>query len=316
MTHTPPPDGATAGRRAPFQDDNHAGGARRLLVFGEILWDMLPSGPQPGGGSANAAVLAHATGVNAMLASAVGDDARGDEMLGRLRARNFPLDGIQRIAGAKTGIVDVVLTGRGIPSYHIHTDTAWDRIAMTPALRDAAPLADAFYFDSLTQRAPVSRATLRELLRLARPGCLRFFEVNLRTPWPAVDVMDESLAFADVLKLNHEELPLLAGWLGLPADEDGFVAGVYARYPARVVLLTKGPQGAVVFEHGAAPVFVPADDPGREIVDTVGAGDAFSAGFLAGRLRGMSNADATRCGSALAARVCATAGAWLEPQPM
>lgn len=281
-----------------------------LLVFGEILWDLLPAGAQPGGAPANVAVHAHALGLDCTLASAVGDDSPGREMLDRLRARGFPIDGIRQIPGAQTGLVDVALNGRGIPEYHIREDAAWDRIAATPALREAAAQAGAFYFGSLVQRAPQSRSALRELLGLAPPNCLRFFDVNLRLPLPPAELIGASLAHATILKLNHEELPILAKWLGLPSGENDFAEALFARHPARVILLTKGPAGAELFERGRAPLHVPAS-PVEKIIDTVGAGDAFSAGFIAGCLRGKTHADAARDGSDLAARVCATAGAWL-----
>ncbi len=284
--------------------------APKLLVFGELLWDLLPDGAKPGGAPANVAVNARLSGAGCLLVSAVGDDALGREMLARLRARNFPDGGIERIAGRPTGAVDVSLSGAGIPSYHIREEVAWDYITGSAEARAAAAEAGAFYFGSLAQRSARSRATLFELLAMVPRGCLRFFDVNLREPWPAEEILRGSLAHADVLKLNHEELPLLAEWLGLPGDEPGFAAALGERWPVRVVLLTKGPRGAVVYEKGEAPVEVPAS-PAEKIVDTVGAGDAFSAGFLDGCLRGLSYAEAAKRGSGLAACVCGTAGAWL-----
>jgi fructokinase len=285
---------------------------KKLLIFGEILWDLLPDGAKPGGAPANVAVNTHRLGLDCALVSAVGDDARGRAMLARLRAHGFPADGIQQIAGKATGAVDITLSGAGIPSYHIREDAAWDYITDTPEARASAAEAGAFYFGSLAQRSARSRETLLALLALAPRGCLRFFDVNLRRPWPSVETVRESLARADVLKLNHEELPLMAEWLSLPGggDEAAFADALAARWPVRVVLLTKGPRGAVIYEQDREAVAVPASPAGK-IVDTVGAGDAFSAGFLAGRLRGLSYDEAARLGSDLAACVCETAGAWL-----
>jgi fructokinase len=284
---------------------------KKLLVFGELLWDILPDGAKPGGAPANVAVMAHLVGAECLLVSAVGDDGLGREMLARLRARDFPADGIQQIAGKATGGVDVTLSGAGIPSYHIREDAAWDHIADAPLARAVAAEAGAFYFGSLAQRSTRSRETVRSLLALAPRGCLRFFDVNLRQPWPSVETVRESLARTDVLKLNNEELPLMAKWLGLPGDDEtGFAAAMGERWPVRVVLLTKGPRGAVIYETGMEPIEVPAS-PAEKIVDTVGAGDAFSAGFLCGCLRGLPYAEAAKLGSDLAARVCGNAGAWL-----
>lgn len=284
-----------------------------LLVFGEILWDMLPTEARPGGAPANVAVLAHAIGVDCLLASAVGDDASGHEMLALLRARDFPVDHVQVIAGASTGAVDVTITGAGIPSYRIRENAAWDRIALTPELVETAMKTAAFYFGSLAQRSAESRATLRKLLQSIPSNCLRFFDANLREPRPTTDVLRDSLAHADILKLNHEELPLLASWLELPSEEHAFAATVFECFPLRTLLLTKGPAGADVFDKGSEPVRVPAS-PAEKIIDTVGAGDAFSAGFIDGCLRGLSSREAAQRGSDLAARVCETAGAWLPPR--
>lgn len=282
-----------------------------LLVFGEILWDMLPDGAHPGGASANVAVLAHSIGVDCLLATAVGDDDSGHDLLARLNAHSFPTGGVQQIQGAQTGMVDVALSGNGIPSYHIRENVAWDRIAITPALLEAAAHAKVFYYDTLAQRSMESRATLQKLIARTKSGCMRFFDVNLRQPWPEAGVLRESLARASVLKLNNEELPLLAGWLGLPTDEAGFATGVFTCDSVRAILLTKGAKGATLYESGnEAPHHVPPS-PVEKIVDTVGAGDAFSAGFIAGCLQGLSYKEAVRHGSDLAARVCANAGAWL-----
>jgi fructokinase len=306
---------------------------KKLLVFGELLWDLLPDGAKPGGAPANVAVNAALAGADCALVSAVGDDERGREMLSILRARNFPTACVQTIAGAGTGAVDVTLSGAGIPSYHIRENVAWDFIENTAAAREAAAGAGAFYFGTLALRSPRSRETLLALLDLAPRGCLRFFDVNLRDPLPAPAVVRESLGRADVLKLNHEELPVVAAMLGLPAGADEFVKALAAEFPVGVVLLTHGAKGAMVYENkvgqasrlprqtggalcapsgkrDACPTFIPAS-PAEKIVDTVGAGDAFSAGFLCGCLRGLSSAEAAKPGSDLAARVCGNAGAWL-----
>jgi fructokinase len=272
---------------------------------------MLPAGKQPGGAPANVALHAHALGIDTTLASAIGDDAHGHEMLARLRARRFPTASIRQIPGAQTGLVDIALNARGIPEYRIRENAAWDRIAATPALRETAAQTHALYYGTLAQRAPQSRATLHELLRLTPPASLRFLDVNLRPPWPPASLIDASLKHATILKLNHEELPLLAEWLGLPPAETAFAAALFARYPAQVILLTKGPQGADLHERGRPRQHIPAA-PAPKIVDTVGAGDAFSAGYIAARLHGHPPAAAARQGSTLAARVCATPGAWLD----
>lgn len=285
----------------------------QLLVFGEILWDMLPSGPQPGGAPANVAVQTHACGVDTLLVTAVGDDDPGRRMLAHLRERDMSADGVQIIPGVPTGSVEVTLKGKGMPDYCIHTGVAWDQIALTPALRAAAQNARAICFGSLAQRSPVSRDTLRALLKLAPPGCQRFFDVNLRRPWFDLEVIQTSLSHTDILKLNDEELPVIADMLKLPPDADAFALALFGKHPVHTMLMTMGSRGAALFARDMLhPIHIPAA-PVEKIADTVGAGDAFSAGYLAATLAGRLPESAARSGSALASRICAVSGAWLPP---
>lgn len=285
----------------------------QLIVFGEILWDMLPSGPQPGGAPANVAVQARACGIDTLLITAVGDDDPGRQMLARLRERDLPADGVQIIPGVPTGAVEVTLKGQGMPDYRIHTNVAWDQIALVPALRAAAQNARAICFGSLAQRAPVSRDTLRALLDLVPVGCQRFFDVNLRRPWPDFQVIELSLCHTDILKLNDEELPIIADMLKLPTDANAFAPALFEKYPVHTMLMTMGSRGAALFARDMLHSIHIPPAPVEKIVDTVGAGDAFSAGYLAAILIGRLPESAARSGSALASRICAISGAWLPP---
>lgn len=286
--------------------------APHLLVFGELLWDLLPAGPQPGGAPANVAIHAHASGICALLVSAIGDDDPGRRMLARLRERNLTLDAIQQIPGAPTGAVDVTLDPQGIPAYRIRAGAAWDQIALTPALLAAAQNARAIYYGTLAQRSPASRATLHALLAAVPPGCQRFFDINLRRPWPDIETIETSLRRTDILKLNNEELLNLAGMLDFPADTTAFAAALFEKHPAaHTMLLTLGPRGAELYARDMLhPIKIPAA-PVEKIADTIGAGDAFSAGYLAAMLTGHLPERSAQIASALAARVCQTPGAWL-----
>lgn len=285
---------------------------RRLLFFGELLWDMVPAGAQPGGAAANAAVMAHACGADALLISAVGTDDLGKAMLARLGQHGLPTEGILVSNQWPTSTVDITLTADGQPSYIIHTDVAWDHITAHDPIIAAAQSAKAFYFGSLAQRSFTSRRNLHLLLGKLPADCLRFFDINLRVPLPSPEIVTHSLEYTDILKLNDDELLVLAQWLKLPTAEEDFAKGIFERFPVRTLLLTKGSKGAVVLERrGTTRVPAPTVE---NLVNTIGAGDAFSAGFLVCLLNGNDTAQAAAVGAELAAKVCRHNGAWLPPQ--
>ncbi len=285
---------------------------KKVLIFGELLWDMLPTGPRPGGAPANVAVQTHSAGADCLLISAVGDDEPGRELTARFRAQGACADGIQVARTHPTGTVDVTLTPDGKPSYKIHANVAWDHIKSPPALRNTIAKASALYFGSLAQRSPVSQKTLREIADLVPATCLRFFDINLRHPLPHADILRDSLGFTDILKLNDEELPHLARMLRLPENDNTFTRALFAHTPVKTIILTNGPAGATLFEHDRPAINIPAT-PVNQIADTIGAGDAFSSGFLVGQLRGLSNHQSAKLGNDFAARVCQIAGAWPPP---
>ncbi|MDR1789654.1 MAG: PfkB family carbohydrate kinase [Opitutaceae bacterium] len=289
-------------------------GTPSITVFGEILWDLLPSGPRIGGAPANLAVHAADAGLDTALVSAVGDDPLGRRIRDALDARGFPHGLIQTEPARPTGTVDITLDAKGAATYRINGDVAWDHIRLTPENTAAAARADAFCFGTLAQRSPVSRATLRALLDNLPPAAVRLLDVNLRKPPPADEVLRSSLAAATHLKLNDEELPRLAALLGAaPGDERAALDALLDGNPGlSVILLTRGPDGADILTRSECFHLPAADVPG--LVDTVGAGDAFTAGFVIATLRGAAPRQAATAGNALAAKVCATAGAWL-PAP-
>ncbi|HEY8668340.1 MAG TPA: PfkB family carbohydrate kinase [Tepidisphaeraceae bacterium] len=151
-----------------------------VIGLGEILWDMLPGGKQLGGAPANFAYHAHALGAQGCVVSAVGTDAPGDEILERLQGLGLDPAYIARDAIHPTGTVEVTLDGRGVPRYIIREGVAWDFVPATAEAIALAGRTDAICFGSLAQRAEVSRATVHAMLRSARRGCLRVFDINCR----------------------------------------------------------------------------------------------------------------------------------------
>lgn len=277
-----------------------------VVGLGEALWDVLPHGEHFGGAPANVALHAAALGAEAVLISAVGRDARGRAALDRLAAAGVRCDAVAEV-DRPTGVVRVSLDGAGHPVYDIAADSAWDHMPWSAVVRQVAERADAIAFGSLAQRSPVSRATIRCAVLATRDSAWRLFDVNLRQSYYAADVLTDSLEWANAVKLNDEELPVVARLCGLhtaPAVDQ--LRELCDRFDLKLAALTRGASGAVlvtpdaVCESAAAPAVV---------ADTVGAGDAFTAALLTGLLAGRPLDEVSRRANAVAAYVCSQPGA-------
>ncbi len=284
----------------------------RVVAVGEILWDLLPDGRQLGGAPANVAHHARALGAEALLVTRVGRDAPGDEAAERLRRAGFPLDTLQRDPDAPTGSAGVRLDADGQPRFEIATDVAWDRLEADPAARGAVARAKAICFGTLAQRSPASRAAIRALIEAAPREALRVLDVNWRPPFGSRELFEGSLACAGVAKLSEHELDLARDFFGLPADPSAALAELARRFRLRLVALTRGERGSLLFADGRC-----SDHPGVPVAvrDAVGAGDAFTAALTLGLLRGDPLDAINRRANAVAAYVCTQPGATPELPP-
>lgn len=278
-----------------------------IAAIGEVLFDVFPEGRRPGGAPANVAVIAAALGLKTALISAVGKDEAGDELLNELSVRGVNTDAVSR-TDHPTGMVMVTVRNT-IPSYEICLGVAWDNIPVNDTAAGIAADAGALVFGSLAQRSTVSRDTIMRLLKESSHPW-KIFDINLRQDYYSLETVTESLHLADTLKISEEELPTVAKLLDLPAAPDAFAEAVAARYDLTEVLLTRGAEGCLIF-HGAEQWSIPAYDAGP-IADTVGAGDAFLAGYIRGRLAGMDRKEAGELASRTAGVVCTVTGAWAE----
>jgi len=282
--------------------------ARPLVIgIGEILWDLLPAGKQLGGAPANFAYHAHALGADALVVSRVGQDALGRAILDRLAGLGLRTDGIGVDPAAPTGTVTVALDAQGVPTFTIHENVAWDLISAAPAARAEAARAAAICFGSLAQRHPVARAVIREFVGSVPAAAWRVFDINLRQHYYSREIIEDSLRAANVLKLNDAELPVVAHLCNLTGDESRLLAALAGRYGLRVVALTKGAAGSTLWVDGAL-IRRPAA-PVARVVDTVGAGDAYTAALVMGLLAGHAPERIVDEAHRLAAHVCAQPGA-------
>lgn len=277
-----------------------------IVGIGELLWDMLPSGKAIGGAPANFAYHAGRLGEEGWVVSAVGDDALGHEILDVLDEKR--LHSLVSMVDKPTGTVQVSLDDAGVPTYTIVEDVAWDHIPFTPKMQDLASRADAVCFGSLVQRNG-SRASVLKFLEAVPASALKVFDINLRQHFYTPEILRKSLEIADVLKINDEEIVTLSEMFGLGSDPREACRKLIGQYSLRFVLLTKGAQGSEVI----SPDEVIPQGVGKvDVVDTVGAGDAFTAAFTVAYLRGDSLADAQKLAGEVTAYVCSHKGAMPE----
>jgi fructokinase len=278
----------------------------KVVGLGEVLWDLLPAGRKMGGAPTNFACQAGALGADTCIISRVGQDADGREILARLAAQGVPTECVEVDPVAPTGTVSVHVDAAGQPQFTIHEHVAWDRLAGEANARRAMSAADAVCFGTLAQRSAPARAAIESLLQLARPEAWRILDVNLRQHYYSRELIESSLARANVLKVNDTELPRLSEFWGLAGDARQQLTALAQRWALRVVAYTRGDRGSLLLADGHW-----SDHPGIavRVVDTVGAGDAFTAAMTLGLLAGWDLDTINQRANQIAAYVASCAGA-------
>ena len=285
-----------------------------VVGMGEALWDVLPEGKKIGGAPANFAYHVSQFGLPSCVVSAVGADALGKEIV-----ENFTSKGLNQLIAEvpyPTGTVQVEIDQAGVPQYEIKENVAWDNIPWTKQLESLAARTKAVCFGSLAQRNVVSRNTINRFLD-AMPGkgdSFVVFDVNLRQGFYNKEILCNSMKRCNILKINDEELVTVSRMFGYPGidlqDKCWILLG---KYNLKMLILTCGINGSYVFTPGNVS-FYPT--PMVEVADTVGAGDSFTAAFIASLLKGRSVVEAHSLAVHTSAYVCTKYGAMpiLPPQ--
>src|SRR4030081_89978 len=283
-----------------------------VIGVGEVLWDLLLTGPQLGGAPANFAYHAHALGAQAQVITRVGKDDYGREIIRRFHEMGLPEIGVQVDETAPTGTAKVTLSGDGLAHFTIQENVAWDCMAATDEAVAVARRADAICFGSLAQRCESSRNTIQHLVAATPPDALRVFDINLRQQFYSRDVIEQSFQLANVLKLNDDELPTLAAMFSLTGSTEDQIKQLAQTFSLRLVALTRGGNVILLYKkHNDNNEVRWSDCPSRpvKVVDTVGAGDSFTAAMVMGLLRKMDLDEINTVAHEVARYVCSQPGA-------
>lgn len=283
--------------------------AQVVVALGEVLWDMLPTGPRLGGASANFCATVGRLGNHAILASRIGADDNGVRLSGLHRELSIDVSCLQIDPDRQTGTVTVEINLKGEPEYCIREGVAWDAVEFSPSWKELAVHADAVCFGTLAQRSLLSRAAIQSFIGALKPGALRIFDINLRQNYFSEEVVRWSLNHTSILKLNEDELSAVFKLLNLPlpSTKDTLRSALdllLSAFPLQMVCLTLGSDGSLIVTH---------DDHFRQpgmmttVSDTVGAGDAFIATITHYALRNASLRDMSEAANRNAA--------WVPSQP-
>ncbi len=246
----------------------------KVVVFGEMLWDCLPSGAVPGGAPMNVALNLHQLGLNSRLISSVGNDFDGQQLLEFLDSFNLPVDLIQTNQDYETSKVLVNDEDPVNIKYTIVSPVAWDFIAWNPQMDKAVASSDALVFGTLGVR---NTESLNTLLKLLHHKTLRVFDVNFRPPFYDFEVIETLLGFTDILKINEDELVIFADYFDIDPEVEKVCAYLDQHFPMDLICVTLGSKGALLYKDGKTIEHIGYK---VQVADSIGAGDAFLSGFI------------------------------------
>lgn len=274
--------------------------------LGELLWDMLPEGRQIGGAPFNFARHCNQLGLEGFPVSQIGIDELGNETVSLLKDWGITPDFVSRDPQHETGTVNIRLDNQGKPNYEIRDDAAWDFIQHNLLLEQLAPKVDIVCFGTLAQRSDASRSTIYSFLDRMSSDAIKLFDVNLRQHFYSIGSIEASLERASILKLSDEELPVLKNAFSLSGSVEVQLSELKNRFELKLIAYTRGAEGSLLIDGSGTD-----DHPGTTIttIDTIGAGDSFSATLCAGLLQGLTLAPLNENANQVAAYVCSQRGA-------
>lgn len=275
------------------------------IGLGEILWDVLPDGKKLGGAPANFAYHVNGLGGTGIPVSRIGNDDLGLETLAELQAHGVSTDHISIDQAHPTGTVDASIDANGVATYSFPEAVAWDFLTFDTETMALAAKADAICFGTLAQRSEVSRSAMYAFLEAA-PDALKIYDINLRQDYHTPERIRNSLKLADVLKINDEELECISSKFSLPTDERAAMELLAEKFNLTLAVLTRGDKGSLILSQDGI-----SDLAGRPttVVDTIGAGDSFTAAMVLAYTNGFSLPAINEYATTVAAYVCGQAGA-------
>ncbi|HUM47055.1 MAG TPA: carbohydrate kinase [Chitinophagales bacterium] len=275
-----------------------------ICCFGEVLWDLLPEGKKLGGAPMNVAAHLQQLGLPSLMISRVGSDDLGKEIRAWMKEKNFSAEWIQTDEVHTTGIVNVDLTDKNQVTYDIVQPAAWDFVEHNILLSDLIENSLGIVFGTLALRSEVSRKCLFQLLDKAK---LKIFDVNLRSPHYSRELVELLLQRADIVKMNDDELSLIASWFNLQhSSNKERMTQLKKLFTIQLLLVTRGANGAMVLNDTG---FYESAGFKVKVADTIGSGDSFLAGFLKKYLDGKPVHEALNYACAVGATVATHHGA-------
>jgi fructokinase len=281
---------------------------RPLVVgLGELLWDCFEDTRRPGGAPANVAFQANQLGCRGTICSRLGQDDLGEELTAFLDSQGVSTRDLQFDAERPTGTVTIEMQHGDHPEYTIHEDVAWDAMEFSPQWQRVMRSAAAVCFGTLAQRSEPSHSTIQQCLAATRDDCLIVYDVNLRQNYFSRPIIEESLQACRVVKLNGDEVAVIAETLELASsDPQAFANEVRDRFGVELTVVTRGDKGCLLISSEES-----ADVPGEKIkvADAVGAGDAFTAGLISALLNDVPLKTAGEFANKVGAKVASCPGA-------
>lgn len=283
----------------------------KLLSFGEILWDIVDSQEYLGGAPFNLAAHAARCGADCWFISSIGDDDLGHRAIAQAEQMNVDCSYTLVNPDHPTGTVDAVISAAGQPDYIIHEPVAYDFITLDDELinKIVESKFDVFCFGSLAQRSQTNRDTLSRLLAaLSETNTKIFCDVNLRQNYFSKEILESSLKASDILKLNDDEVEVISGLFNIGNHTllEDFCSAIGKQMDIKEIIVTMGEKGSLIYDGKECHMI---EGQKVEVVNTIGAGDAFSAVFLYKRLNGNTPTQAATYANRVAAYVCTQTGA-------